>query len=68
MSLALVLGVGTVRWATVAASVDAVSQVNAGDNLNGGNSEVITINLDENDDITSLTADTISVDGSSASR
>lgn len=54
---------GTV-WAVVASSVDAVSQVNAGDNLNGGgNSKIITINLDENVDITSLTADTISVDG-----
>ncbi len=54
---------GTV-WATVSASVDAISQVDLGDNLNGGgNSKVITINLDEDVDITSLTADTISVDG-----
>jgi hypothetical protein len=53
---------GTV-WATVASSVDAISQVDAGTNLTGGgNSKVITINLDENVNVTTLTADTISVD------
>lgn len=54
---------GTV-WAAVAPSVDAIVEVNAGSNLTGGGfTKVVTIDLDENVDVTSLTADSISVNG-----